>query len=243
MILNLAHRGYSGKYPENTMLAFKKAYEAKADGIELDVHFSKDGQLIVMHDEDVSRTTDGHGLIMDKTLAELKQLDASYTYKEQFGKVEIPTLEEYFQWVKDTPLITNIELKTSIIPYTGIEQAVLAMMDKYDLRSRIIISSFNHYSVMRFKKLAPDVDSGFLESSEIIDFGAYTEKLGINCIHPLIYNIMMNPECLQEIQAHHRKLNVWHVDTPDDVRAMKKIGVNAIISNYPEMVRQILAED
>jgi glycerophosphoryl diester phosphodiesterase len=242
MTLNIAHRGYSGKYPENTMLAFEKAHQVGADGIELDVHFSKDGQLIVMHDEDVSRTTNGTGLIIDKTLEELKQLDASATFTGQYGINQIPTLEEYCAWVKPTGMITNIELKTSILPYPGIEKAVLAMIDKYDLRKKIIISSFNHYSVMRFKQLAPDVLSGFLESSEIVDFGAYTERLGIACIHPLIYNISMNPDVLAEIQAHKRLLNVWHVDTEDDVRAMKKIGVNAVISNYPEMVKKVLAE-
>jgi len=242
MTINYAHRGYSGKYPENTMLAFRKAYEAGAQGIELDVHISKDGQLIVMHDEYVDRTTDGHGLIMDKTLAELKALDASYKFKGQYGVNAVPTLREYLEWVKDTPLVTNIELKTSIIPYTGIEKMVLEMIDGYGLRPRIVISSFNHCSVLRFKKLAPDVTCGLLESSEIVDFGAYTERLGIECVHPLLYNISMFPDYLKENQAHGRQINVWQVDTEADARAMKKAGVAGIIGNWPEMVAKVLAE-
>ena len=90
-----AHRGFSGKYPENTMLAFEKAVEAGADGIELDVHLSADGELVIIHDELVDRTTDGTGLVGSKTLAELKALDASAGFKGVYGKNEIPTLREY----------------------------------------------------------------------------------------------------------------------------------------------------
>ena len=105
---NFAHRGFSGKYPENTMLAFKKALEAGADGIELDVQMTKDGQVVVIHDEKVDRTTNGTGLVRDYTLEELRKLDASYIYAGQMGVNSIPTFEEYCEWVAGTDLVTNI---------------------------------------------------------------------------------------------------------------------------------------
>ena len=110
MTKNFAHRGFSGKYPENTLLAFSKAIEEGVDGIENDVHLTKDGVLVVMHDELVDRTTNGKGYIKDKTYEELAQLDASYIFKE-YGPQKVPTLREYLELVKDTDIITNIELK------------------------------------------------------------------------------------------------------------------------------------
>ena len=112
MTKNFAHRGFSGKYPENTLLAFSKAIEEGVDGIENDVHLTKDGVLVVMHDELVDRTTNGKGYIKDKTYEELAQLDASYIFKE-YGPQKVPTLREYLELVKDTDIITNIELKTT----------------------------------------------------------------------------------------------------------------------------------
>ena len=130
MTKNFAHRGFSGKYPENTLLAFSKAIEEGVDGIENDVHLTKDGVLVVMHDELVDRTTNGKGYIKDKTYEELAQLDASYIFKE-YGPQKVPTLREYLELVKDTDIITNIELKTGVFEYTGIEQKVY---DGYQMR-------------------------------------------------------------------------------------------------------------
>ena len=115
-----AHRGFSGKYPENTMLAFEKAVELGVDGIELDVHLTKDNELVIIHDEDIKRTCDGEGLVKDMTLEELKKFDASATFRGVYGFCGIPTLREYFELVKDTDIITNIELKTGVYDYPTI---------------------------------------------------------------------------------------------------------------------------
>ena len=110
-MINFAHRGFKGKYPENTMLAFNKAIEAGADGIEFDVHLSKDGEIVIIHDETLERTTDGSGLVGEKTLAQLKKLNASKDYTD-YQVQRILTLREYFDFAKDYDIITNIELKT-----------------------------------------------------------------------------------------------------------------------------------
>ena len=103
MTKNFAHRGYSGRYPENTMLAFRKAVEAGADGIELDVQLTKDGVPVIIHDELVDRTTDGKGFVKDMPLTQLRQLDASYIYAGQYGVNRIPTFREYCEFVRDLP--------------------------------------------------------------------------------------------------------------------------------------------
>ena len=117
MIKNYAHRGFCSQYPENTILAFQKALEEGVDGIENDVQLSKDGHIVIMHDESVDRTTNGKGWVKDLTLAELKELDASEKFGSQFGVQRVPTLREYLELVKDQPVITNIEMKTGVFEY------------------------------------------------------------------------------------------------------------------------------
>ena len=155
MTKNFAHRGFSGKYPENTILAFKKAIEAGAQGIELDVQLTKDGEIVIIHDETIDRTTDGKCEVISYTYEELKKFDASYIYRGQMGFNKIPTLREYFELIKDTDIVTNIELKTGINEYLGIEKKVWDMICEFNLADRIIISSFNHYSILRMKEIAP----------------------------------------------------------------------------------------
>lgn len=162
-----AHRGFSGKYPENTMLAFEKAVELGVDGIELDVHLSKDGEMVIIHDEKVDRTCNGTGKVKDLTLAELRELDASAMFAGQFGINRIPTLEEYMEHVRDLPLITNIELKTNIYEYEGLLEKVHGIIRQYQYEDRVIISSFNHYSVVKMMKIAPELKYGLL--SEELD--------------------------------------------------------------------------
>ena len=112
-----AHRGFSGKYPENTLMAFQKAAEVGAEGIELDVHTTKDGEVVVMHDENTIRTTGTDALIKDLTLEEFKALDAGYIKNGEFGFVAPPTLREVFELLKETGMKCNIEFKTGVYEY------------------------------------------------------------------------------------------------------------------------------
>lgn len=238
-MLNFGHRGFSGKYPENTMLAFRKAVEVGADGIELDVHFSKDGELVIIHDELIDRTCDGTGYVRDYTLEELRKFDASAGFKGVYGKNEIPTLREYFEFVKPIEgFITNIELKTGVYEYPGIEKAVLDMVAEFDLEDRIIISSFNHYSVMRAKNLNPSIKCGFLEESWILDFGAYTKARNIECIHPAHFTL--TEETVGEMKANGIQINTWTVNKPEDVERLYKLNVDSVIGNFPDMAKEVI---
>ncbi|WP_455157500.1 glycerophosphodiester phosphodiesterase family protein [Treponema socranskii] len=148
----VAHRGYSGVYPENTMLAFRKAVEAGSDEIELDVQLTKDGTVVVIHDEKVDRTTDGSGAVRDYTFAEIRKLDAAKTWNGKYPKESIPSFEEYCEWAATVNITTNIELKTGLVYYEDIEQKTIDIVDKYKLEKKVMFSSFNHSSLITAKK-------------------------------------------------------------------------------------------
>ena len=238
MTLYFGHRGYSGKYPENTLPAFEKAIEAGADGIELDVQYSKDGKLVIMHDETVDRTTNGTGYLKDKTLEELKTLDASFKFHDETGFVSVPTLCEYFDLVKDKDIITNIELKTGVFEYEGIEQDVYECIKKYDLADKVIISSFNHYSVMRMHAIAPELKCGLLTDCWIINVGKYVHDLGIPCYHPEFPNL--TPEITAELKQYGIQINTWTVNTVEDFKRLESLGIDIAIGNYPELIKSAM---
>lgn len=233
------HRGYSGKYPENTMLAFEKAWQCGAHGVELDVQYTADGELVIIHDEKIDRTTNGKGLVRSYTLAELQKFDASYIYKD-YGFNPIPSFEEYCKWVRDKDLITNVELKTGVYPYPGIEEKVLKLLQKYNLEDRVIISSFNHFSIMNMKKIAPHLKYGLLSETWLIDAGKYTSALDVPCYHPLFHNL--TDEVVAELKAHNLEINTYTVNEAEDIRTMLAKGIDSIISNFPELALNIVNE-
>lgn len=237
---NYAHRGFSGKYPENTMLAFEKALEAGCEGIEMDVHLTKDGEVVIVHDEKIDRTSDQKGLVKDMTYEELCKADFSYKYKGQVPFQKIPTLREYFELVKDEEIVTNIELKTGVFEYPGIEKKVYDLIKEYHLEEKVAISSFNHYSVMRMKELDPSLYCGFLTESWIINAGAYVRSCKVEALHPLFR--MLNEEVTKELKENGCEINTWTVNTEEDIEKMINIEVNGIISNYPDKVNRILQE-
>lgn len=238
-ILNFAHRGFSGSYPENTLLAFQKAIEEGADGIETDVHLTRDGEPVLIHDELVDRTTDGSGYVKDMSYEELARLDASNGMRE-FGPQKIPTLREYLELVKDREIISNLELKTGVFEYPGIEEKVYALLQEYGLTDRVIISSFNHFSVLRMKALAPEIKCGFLEESWLIHAGQYAAGCGVEYYHPFFQN--MTAEHAAEVKEAGLKINVWTANEEADIRKMIEIGADGIISNYPDRVKACISE-
>jgi glycerophosphoryl diester phosphodiesterase len=231
MSKNFAHRGFSGAYPENTMLAFQKALEAQCDGIELDVHLARNGELVIIHDETVDRTTNGRGFIGDMDYQEIRGLDA--------GKGEhIPALGEYFDLVEKQPVVTNIELKNGVIWYAGMEEKVIAMVRRRGLEDRVIFSSFNHFSMLKCKKLAPEIRCGFLAGDWIINAGAYTKTHGMESYHPEFYSL--NDEAVREIHAQGISVNTWTVNSRKDMERLVSLGVEGIITNDPALLHDVL---
>ncbi|MEG1877985.1 MAG: glycerophosphodiester phosphodiesterase [Lachnospiraceae bacterium] len=235
-----AHRGASGYAPENTLEAFQKAADMKADGVELDVQMTRDGYLVVIHDETIDRVSDGSGCVKDFTLAELKQFNFNKTHME-YETVRIPTFEEVLNLLNDTDLTINIELKTGIFFYPGIEERVVALVKRMGMESRVLYSSFNHYSIMAIKKLNPDAKTGVLYSCGLYEAAEYARHLGADAIHPVVYNLQY-PSLMKDCKENHLSVHVWTVNDRDTMENCYRMGVDAIITNYPDVAKQIREE-
>ena len=343
-ILSVAHRGYSGKFDENTMLAFKKAIEYEADGIETDVQLSKEGIPVIIHDETLDRTTNGHGFVKDYTLDELKifrtksvprvqalktdaleemaylkskileesqiidteqlkktQLESNkmlekmnylkelsldklqdlkfemagsfdnlnrdnkknlkigdYTiaeveYFKNRGGEEIPTLRELLELVAHSDLkVLNLELKNSVIEYKGLEEKVLTMIDQFNLRDRVIISSFNHMSLLKIRKLEDQrnkmnknlstekrITLGALADSTLVNIPKYLKAISVECYHPYFPSIL-NKVYMKEIKKAGIKVNPYTVNNMEDMKKVIEVGVDSIITNEVEMLNKLI---
>ncbi|QNO15595.1 glycerophosphodiester phosphodiesterase [Alkalicella caledoniensis] len=237
----IAHRGASGGAPENTMSAFKKALDMGSHGIETDVQMTKDGVLILCHDETVERTTNGKGFIKDFTYSELRKLDAGIKFSEEFKGEKIPTLEELLQLLSGKEIILNLELKSGPIFYPDIEAKVLELLYKYNYTDNSVISSFNHYSLVELRKLDEDIRLGVLYMSGLYQPWKYAKDLGANAIHPYLYSLA--PEIIKGAKLNNMPITVFTVDDPKMIRNFIKAGVEQIITNYPDVALQILSEE
>ncbi len=204
-----------------------------ADGIELDVHMSKDGVLVVIHDERIDRTSNGSGYVIDYTLEELKKFDFSKPHTG-FNNVKIPTLEEVYTLLKPTNLTINVELKTGIINYIDMEKKLIELEEKISMEGRIIYSSFNHYALMELRKHKPDVKIGLLYSEGFIDVPIYGKNLGANALHPNFYNLFAE-NFIEQCKDNILDINVWTIDREDFIKQAVLMGVNSIITNKPDV--------
>ncbi len=239
----IAHRGFSGEYPENTMLAFEKALEAGADGIEMDIHLSKDGEVMIIHDEALMRTAGLPGVVSDYTRSELERISAGKTQKDSFGFTPIPSLEEYLSFMSQhKDKFTNIELKTAPQYYPGIEEKALALVKRFGLEENIIWSSFNWLSVVKLKKIAPKMEGGLLFSGmKLYDMASIIKDLGIEYFHP-DYNDLTD-EIVEGLHDGGVGLNVWTVNDEMDMAACSTWGINGLITNYPDRAIALLANE
>lgn len=233
-----AHRGASGSRPENTISAFKKAIKDGADGIELDIQLTKDGEIVVCHDETVDRTSDGTGYVKDFTLRELKKLNFNKTHPET-ARAAIPTMREVFDLIKPTALTINIELKTGVFDYEGIEQKIIGLTHEAGMQDRVIYSSFNHYTIKRIQALDKDAKTAFLYADGALDMPEYGEKNGVKALHP-DYSCLRYPEFMEKCRAKGLDVNVWTVNTAKQMKKCAEAGVHAIITNHPAYARQVL---
>ena len=233
-----AHRGASGYAPENTLDAFRKAVEMGADGIELDVQMTKDSELVVIHDETIDRTSDGKGWVKDYTLEELRAFNYNRT-KPEYKHADIPTMREVFELLKPTGLFINIEIKTGVVFYEKIEEKILALTKEMGMEDRVCYSSFNHYTVTRIHELKPDAEVGFLYADGPIDMPSYGVKHGVNALHPALYNLQYDG-FVKECKEKGLKLNVWTVNERPYMEMCCQYGVDAIITNYPDIAKEVV---
>ena len=232
MQLIYAHRGASGYAPENTLEAFELAARMGADGVELDVHIARDGELVVAHDEAVDRVANGSGLICRMTTAELKRLRFNRTHPE-YERATIPTLREVFELLKPTGLKINVELKNSYIVYENLEEKCLKLADDMGMSDRILYSSFNHHSMLRMKAIDQSIPCGLLYEATMIESWNYAHRLGVNAIHPHFSELQVKDE-VSQAHALGLDVNVWTVNEEEDIIYCLRAGADIIIGNYPD---------
>jgi glycerophosphoryl diester phosphodiesterase len=242
-----AHRGASGHAPENTLAAFRLAAEMGADGVELDVHLSRDGQVVVIHNGTVDATTDGRGRVCDLSLADLQALDAGSWSSPRFSGQRIPTLETVLADVGPHMLI-NVEVKGQ--PQAGpLEAEVVRLIEAQGLVEQVIVSSFYPGSLKRVRALNPDIQLGYLYSGALykwLPLAVYRWFAPYDALHPAFR--LVDKSYVARAEQHGPggtacPLNVWTVNDEDDLRRMCDLGVAGIITNYPDRLARILAQD
>ncbi len=252
--LNLAHRGGAALAPENTMVAFERALALGADGLDLDVRASRDGELVVIHDETVDRTTDGTGRVSDMTLAELQALDAGYRYSVDNGQtfpyrgqgVKIPTLREVLSAFPDARV--NIEIKQVDPP---IEKALADLILEMGAQERVMVVAADGDVIERFRHLAPGVATAAARGE--VTWFYWMQRLRLDAFYRPTASalqvpersgdvVLVTPRFVKAAHARGMKVIVWTVNTPDRMRRLLQMGVDGIITDRPDLLRQVRAE-
>ena len=222
MIKVLGHRGAPALEPENTLRSFKKAIELGVDQIELDVHFSKEGELMVIHDEKLNRTTNGKGFVKDFTLAELKKLDA--------GKgEEIPTLQEVIKLVRDKDVFLQVELKE-----LNMGKHVLDLIQKNNFEEKVMIISFLHKELRKIKELNSRIKTGILIGRRFIDPLKRLREVKADAAS--MRHTLVSKRLVGKLHQNNVELTVWVVNELKDVRRMVDLGVDIIGTDKPDLV-------
>jgi len=236
----LAHRGASGYAPENTMEAFELAVEQHADGFEIDIHITKDGEIVVIHDDTIDRTSNGTGHVTELTLAELQQFNYNVGFEANYPTAHIPTLAQVLELVKKHQLYLNIEIKNimdSSNKYDGLNFAAAELVLEYEVEEQVIFSSFNHNSMRELKERFPNIKTALLHFSKLHEGEHYAKTAGADALHPLFS--MIDKESIMESQAAGIQINAWTVNGRLDLEHMLKLGVDAVITDYPDVAYKI----
>ncbi len=235
-----AHRGASAYAPENTLEAFKLAAEMHSDGVELDVHLNANGEIVVLHDETIDRTSNGSGVVGNMGLQELKQLDFGVLF-ETFHDVKIPTLEEVYELLKETSLTVNVELKTNQNEYPGIEQKCIQLAERMGMTERVLYSSFNFESLKRVKQHNPALPVALLYSKDedetVIEVA---KQMGAQALHPY-FGLLRDEQDVQQMHKAGLLVHPWTVDRKHDMQRMIKLGVDALITDVPDIGREVFS--
>lgn len=234
-----AHRGWSGKAPENTMAAFRMALDAPyVTGIELDVQLSSDGVPVVIHDFTLERTTTGKGLVKEHSLKQLKRLDAGSWFGKAFRGERIPTLAEVLEAAKGRGKV-NIELKTAGNLYPELPSAVVREVRKAGMAQEAFLTSFDHHVMKEVKMLAPDIRTGLIVSGRPVAMRYQFEVTGADVLS--IAYPYLTEDLVKEAEVLGIGLFAWTINGPEDVRRVAALSSGiAICTNYPKRVNKVL---
>ena len=220
------HRGNPAEHPENTLASFRSAIDLGVDMIECDVHLSADRELVVLHDHTLDRSTDGTGLVGQRTLAELRRLDAG-------GGERLPVLAEVCELARDRVGLA-IELKQIPIPYPGLEEKLVACLGALGMLDQAAVLSFDHRSVCRLKELEPRLSAGVLEGARPIDPAALMRGAGADIYCP--HYGAMDRDLVDEIHAVGGMVGVWTVDDATAVAWCRACGPDSVFTNRPREI-------
>ncbi len=240
-MLIIGHRGAMGYAPENTITSFKKAIAQECDGIEIDVQLTKDNYLVVCHDWDVSRTTNGEGEIKDLTFSHIRELSIRQCSESRTLSEKIPTLSEVLDLIPDSMLL-NIEIKSKASDERDIGEKVIELLEKHGKIDNIVISSFNHTVLKRIRKINKDIKIALLLSGFLINPVEYlrSNELDVYSYHPpLDYT---SKDMITLLQKEGIKVFPWIVNQKNDLKKCVDYGADGFTTNYPDRLREYLKE-
>lgn len=240
MAIIAAHRGDPSRAPENTVAAFHKAVDLGVDMIELDVHLSRDCEPVIMHDFDVDRCTDGQGRIAEKTLAELRALDAGSWFSPEFAGERIPRLAEALESIP-VPVQVNMHLKPFDPADDALERIVLEHIRRFDLLGRLVVVHDAVGSLRRLCALEPGITCCLLPPPGV-DGRGYVDVArseGLRVLQP--DRGLMGADFLAYAHENGMRANVFYADTPEDMDLYMDWGVDGILTNVPGVMKEVLA--
>ena len=242
--VRIAHRGASGRglAPENTLAAFERAIQIGVDAVELDVHGTRDGQVVVIHDPTLDRTTDRSGAVRDLTLATIREADAGSGYGERYRGERVPTLEEVLDLTRNRALAL-IEVKADYLA-----ESVLRVIDALDASTQVVVQSFNPEIVRRIKLLDPTIPTALLVGklptapSRMRARRMVKEVLQVGANALAMWHAVLTPQFFEEMRKRAVGVWTWTVDEEVVMRDMIQVGVQGIITNYPDRLNQVLGD-
>jgi len=235
-LLRVGHRGAKGHAPENTMISFMMGTDMGVSAVETDVHLSKDGEVVLIHDHTVDRTTNGHGFVKDMTLAELKKLDAGSWYDARFSGERIPTLTELLAWAKDRVGVA-IEIKNGPIYYPGIAEKTIRLLREYRMERQVILISFDHFVLREAKQIAPEIATGILYVGGLVDAVAAARAALADALHPNW--AFVTPELVRTVHEVGLAISPWNPNDLPTLRMLSQMGVDSVGTDYPELFGQV----
>lgn len=239
----IAHRGLSGFYPENTMLAFKKCLGLDIYGVELDVQKTRDNYLVVIHDEKVDRTFDSTGYVKDMTLKELQSLNSKFENYENNKECKVPTLKEVLTLFKPTNFIINIELKNNKIKYKNIEEDVISLVKELQMEKRVIISSFRINSLKKVKNLCPKILRSYLISEKFYKYRfknmIFYKAIKNNCTYISPSYCIIDDKFVKKSHRRDLKVLCYTINTIDEYENLLKLKVDGFFTDFPNIFSSI----
>jgi glycerophosphoryl diester phosphodiesterase len=235
-LLRVGHRGAKGHAPENTFASFNLAVEMGVNAVETDVHLSKDGEVVLIHDHTVDRTTDGRGFVKDMTLRELKRLDAGSWYDPRFAGQQIPTLSELLDWARDRVGVA-IEIKNGPIYYPGIAEKVVRLLKDHSVERQAILISFDHLVLREAKMIAPEVATGILYVGRFVNEAGAARAAAADALHPNW--AFVTPDLVENAHAAGLAVSPWCPNDLPTIRLLNEMGVDSVGTDYPDLFDRI----